>query len=332
MPEYFAILSTSIIVVIVHIVLFTVFFLQDVTTLAFFNIFSILTWLLVIGINQRGKHSLAILIATFEILAHAIVVVSVLGLDYGFQMYLWPVSCMVAMNPKVSMRSALSLSVFCLILFVAMYGIFPARTSVEFFPDHIFLIFCAVTFSGGLPLVIGMMTLRIIYVRQRAKLEKMANFDMLTGLYNRRFFYTFLNKERVIAKKENTTFCIALGDIDNFKTINDNYGHDMGDEVLVNVSSILSSQLSKNGGLCRWGGEEFIIFLPNCKIDVAVPVIDNIRESLSDSQVLSAQDLNVTMSFGVVEVTGDEHIDDFVKRADELLYKAKDAGRNNLQI
>jgi diguanylate cyclase (GGDEF)-like protein len=332
LQEYFAILWTSIVVTIVHIVLFAVFLWQDVTTLAYFNIFSILSWLLVIGVNQKGKHSLAILIATFEILAHAIVVVSVLGLDYGFQMYLWPVACMVALNPRVNMSSALSLSVFCLILFVLMYGIFPARTSVEFFPDHIFLIFCAVTFSGGLPLVIGMMTLRTIYVRQRAKLEKMANFDMLTGLYNRRFFNTFLNEQKEIARKEGTSFCIALGDIDNFKSINDNYGHDMGDEVLVSVSALLSDELYQNGGLCRWGGEEFIVFLPQCKIASAVPIIDSIRKKLSESRLISDKELNVTMSFGLVEVNGAENIDDFVKRADELLYKAKDAGRNNVQI
>jgi diguanylate cyclase (GGDEF)-like protein len=332
LPEYFAILLTSLAVIVMHVILLFVFLSQNVMTLAYFNIVSVLAWILTIALNERGKASIAVFVALVEIMAHAILAVSVLGLDYGFQMYLWPVACMVAVAPKIKLRSAFVFSLICLATFVTLYGVFPNRTSVEFLPEHIYLIFSLVTLSGGIPLIIWVSSLRTIYTEQHQKLEKMANFDMLTSLHNRRYFQAFLNAQREHAKSEASTFCIALGDIDKFKDINDRYGHDAGDHVLVGVSNLLSRLLSRSDGLCRWGGEEFIIFIPNSTLKDATPVIEAVRDVISTEVFVKDSDINVTMSFGIVEVDGNEKIDTFIKRADELLYKAKNAGRNNVQV
>ena len=333
--EYFTIFASSAAGAIIHIALLILFFWQDIIVLAYFNILSVAMWLAAIYINRLGKHAFAIFIGGSEILAHAVVAVSVLGLDYGFQMYIWPVACLVAVNPQVSSRSASFFGVFCLIIFVSLYEIFPNRTGVALFPDHVLLIFAGIVFSGGIPLIIGIMSMKTVFLRQKKKLEKLANCDALTGLHNRRYFYTFLEIQNELAKKNKQPFCVALADIDKFKDINDNLGHDVGDDVLVSVAKFMSASVKDDYDICRWGGEEFLLVLPNTTEKDAFEFIDDLRLKLSNRNMRMSRSLTkklrVTMSFGLVECDGNEKIDDFVKRADQLLYKAKDAGRNNVQ-
>jgi diguanylate cyclase (GGDEF)-like protein len=313
-----------------HIAMFGIFYWQDVTLLAQINIASILAWLAVLYLFYKGDLVNGLYLTSFEIIVHAIFAASVLGTDYGLHFYLISVACMLSIDPKLSKRSGLYMSVFCLVVFVSMYFLYPKRTEVIFFDEYIDYIFIGGFITALLPVVLGIYQMKKEYLRQRETLEKVANFDMLTGLHNRRFFYDFLDVQQALIKKQQSSFCIALADIDHFKLINDSHGHDVGDDVLVEVSSLLTACLTKNDSVCRWGGEEFMIFLPAENIDSAKQQITSVIEKMM-SKKFTRKQLKTSMSFGLVEVYPDEKIDDFVKRADKLLYSAKHNGRNRVE-
>jgi diguanylate cyclase len=163
------------------------------------------------------------------------------------------------------------------------------------------------------------------------KLQTMATTDMLTKLYNRHMFTElfdkFLEKKR---RKEEDTMVLALLDIDNFKSINDRYGHNIGDEVLINVANLLATTLRSSDISARWGGEEFIILLTNTDIDKGFITIDKLRDLISQS----AQDVvgNITVSIGITEVNDNDTLQNSIKRADDALYKSKQNGKNQVTI
>jgi len=164
------------------------------------------------------------------------------------------------------------------------------------------------------------------------KLKYQAEHDLLTGVLNRNTIIRVLLSN--ISGAQNYTVSAIMGDIDCFKKINDTYGHLVGDEVLKSITGILSSSLRERDALGRFGGEEFIMVLPACDINVAVNVAERIRTLIASSPVSTkAGKINVTMSFGVASLKNGrvEDGEELLKRADEALYRAKDNGRNRVE-
>jgi len=157
----------------------------------------------------------------------------------------------------------------------------------------------------------------------KKELENRAYFDALTKVYNRYGFNKHLNE--LSNKKFSLIFC----DIDHFKKINDTYGHDAGDMVLKKVASILKKNLRKNDIIGRWGGEEFLILLPETELENAKKVAEKLRKTIEKENFNIPQ--QVTCSFGISEHQENEDIESTIKRADELLYKAKNGGRNKVE-
>jgi len=151
--------------------------------------------------------------------------------------------------------------------------------------------------------------------------------DPLTKLYNRFGAEdTFINySSRYLAYKE--SFSLIIMDIDHFKKVNDTYGHDIGDEVIISFSEIIQRTIRPTDKAVRFGGEEFLIFLPNSDLSNSVKIAEKIRLAMQNN-LHSTKKLEVTASFGVVEFKGERSLVELVKRADLLLYKAKDSGRN----
>ncbi|MGB7402918.1 MAG: diguanylate cyclase [Arcobacter sp.] len=162
----------------------------------------------------------------------------------------------------------------------------------------------------------------------RAFHEKLSNTDALTKVYNRRFLEDFSKKYFEIIKREKTTLSILIVDIDNFKIINDNYGHEAGDEVLLKLVEIMQNKIRENDFVVRLGGDEFLVLLPNSNIIgakiVAEKLIKSICESKNDYK-------RFTVSIGSAEYNfEDKDINCLIRRADEELYKAKKSGKNQL--
>ncbi len=155
-----------------------------------------------------------------------------------------------------------------------------------------------------------------------------ATHDHLTGLYNRQKFNTQLDDEIKRANRYNNPLSIIMYDIDDFKNINDTYGHDIGDEVLVSLSKLSATHLRNVDILARWGGEEFMILLPQTAIENALNIAENIRKSIERACLSESLKSTITASFGVCSFIKGDTKNTFLKRVDDFLYKAKDAGKN----
>ena len=136
-------------------------------------------------------------------------------------------------------------------------------------------------------------------------------------------------------KNNNLLFSVLIMDIDNFKQFNDNYGHDCGDFVLKSASDKIKSVLEPETSLARWGGEEFLVLLPNCQIDKARETAENIRNIIINSNFTfnNLLELKITLTIGIsTYVFNDLSIDDVIKRADKALYLGKNSGKNKITI
>ncbi|WP_321413998.1 GGDEF domain-containing protein [uncultured Desulfobacter sp.] len=163
-------------------------------------------------------------------------------------------------------------------------------------------------------------------------LRKAAKTDMLTGLLNRRGFEDAVEQHMTEAQQETTPLTLILADIDRFKRINDTYGHLTGDNVLKLISKLLQKHIKGKDIAGRFGGEEFIMALPETKIDGGFTVAEQIRISLEKMRwqsKSSGKDIGtITISMGVAQFIPGEDLDTFVARADKALYTAKENGRN----
>lgn len=155
--------------------------------------------------------------------------------------------------------------------------------------------------------------------------------DPLTGMRNRHDMMVDLDNERERARRSHLPCALAMVDLDHFKKINDTYGHVVGDMVLRHVSSMFSAQLRPYDMVYRYGGEEFLLCLPNTELDAAVLVLDRLREKIEKTQMTygsAGETLSITASFGVAEIDTVEHITKTIERADQVLYDVKKEGRN----
>ncbi|MBI3874200.1 MAG: sensor domain-containing diguanylate cyclase [Arcobacter sp.] len=168
---------------------------------------------------------------------------------------------------------------------------------------------------------------------QQQLLEQI-NRDSMTGLFNRRYFNEIGENLLSIMKQTNTDMTIIMLDIDNFKNINDTYGHSSGDDVIYNIATILKES-TRNSDICvRFGGEEFVIVLPNTSLENGVKIAEKMRKNIEQNEISMGADkkINYTISLGISMVSPkDKSLEIALKKADVLLYKAKKDGKNQVK-
>ncbi|MHA2938063.1 sensor domain-containing diguanylate cyclase [Vibrio sp. RC27] len=163
---------------------------------------------------------------------------------------------------------------------------------------------------------------------QNKKLEELASKDPLTQLYNRRAFYVFLEKEIARVNRHGGNVCLVMIDLDHFKLINDNHGHDVGDEVLCSIADCISMNSRKENVICRWGGEEFVVLIPEANLEAGMMYLEGLLKKVNTLKV--REKYKVTFSAGISEFILREQPEQWIKRIDEALYQAKEAGRNRI--
>tara|TARA_B100000315_G_scaffold165849_1_gene154461 strand:- start:407 stop:1339 length:933 start_codon:yes stop_codon:yes gene_type:complete len=183
----------------------------------------------------------------------------------------------------------------------------------------------------------GFMDAAADFVAQARRLEKAfatasSHLDPLTGLHNRQAMGEELKREQERFLRTGQPCCIALGDLDHFKKINDTYGHGAGDKVLLSSADSFLSQLRPYDSLYRYGGEEFLFCLPDADLKTAHNVLDRLRQELESRTIKldSEEELSVSASFGIAEMTAQTAIEETIERADQALYWAKRQGRNRV--
>ncbi|PKH06612.1 GGDEF domain-containing protein [Moritella sp. Urea-trap-13] len=233
-------------------------------------------------------------------------------------------------------------------LIVAMLGLFPltliggiALLSVISLP---LTILEYIQYSGNYAAVIDKLWLLVLFggislwlqsgqMVMLMKLYRESTIDSLTGLINRR---VLIRQIEAISKNSNAvqkSFSIMMFDLDHFKRVNDTYGHMVGDQVLVKISSLLKWELRNSDVIARFGGEEFLVVMPHLELEQATHVALRVADVIRKSSVMTDQQQEVTFttSIGVTQYIVDEPIAKLFKRVDDLLYQAKNQGRDRVE-
>lgn len=165
------------------------------------------------------------------------------------------------------------------------------------------------------------------------RIRELASRDDLTGVFNRRYLFDVLAKETNRCHRANGPFSVCILDIDFFKQVNDRFGHQAGDEVLRRVADSVSSRLRNIDCFGRYGGEEFLLILPQTPMEGAAIKAERVRRQIEELRFSDiAPDVRVTVSIGVAEFLSDENVDATIQRADAALYQAKEQGRNRVVL
>lgn len=180
---------------------------------------------------------------------------------------------------------------------------------------------------------VGLIRIYVLDITQRKRDEKaihiLATTDSLTGIANRREFTTVLVSEVARAKRYGTPLALVMYDIDYFKRVNDNFGHDVGDYVLQALTRLVKQNIRSVDVVARWGGEEFMILMPQADMPAAVAAAEKLRMAIADYRFDKVEHL--TVSFGVVIYDLEDDLNSLLKRVDDALYLAKQNGRNRVE-
>ncbi|MBS1228500.1 MAG: hypothetical protein H6R17_1777 [Proteobacteria bacterium] len=269
------------------------------------------------------------------VFAQSLLAVYVLGADAGFQYYLLatiPPSFAQLDRPLPFrlLQAALIIAFFlaCDSWFVR-YAI-PLYPYPEYFLAtlrHVNTVGCCAMLAGGA------YAQALVIKESGDVLRRVASTDALTGLLNRRRFSEIAEREFARSRRSGHPLTLALGDIDFFKRINDGHGHAAGDHVLQSVANLLQGALRDYDCVARWGGEEFIVLLPDTDVATASVVVERLRETVAGSPWLfEGAQIPVTMTLGIAQFAADENWHTIVARADEALYRGKRSGRNRVEI
>jgi len=164
-------------------------------------------------------------------------------------------------------------------------------------------------------------------------LREASTHDALTGIANRRLLTERLREESERAKRYARPLCVVMVDIDRFKVINDEHGHEVGDNVLMEVVRVMEAEIREHDLCGRWGGEEFLLMMPETTRDQAVRVMERLRQAVANLRVrINDNALSVTVSLGMAELRADENYSSAINRADVALLRAKRNGRDRYEL
>ncbi len=175
-------------------------------------------------------------------------------------------------------------------------------------------------------------TIEMAFYKHKAeeKMKKLANTDILTQTFNRVKFKDIIKREMEMVKRHNQPLSLLMFDVDNFKKINDSYGHNVGDNVLKIIANITKENIREIDYLVRWGGEEFLIVAPDTTLEKAEALAERLRNAIEIYNFVEVG--RVTASFGVAYSTKNDTENALVKRVDHAMYQAKTAGKNNVVV
>jgi diguanylate cyclase (GGDEF)-like protein len=241
----------------------------------------------------------------------------------------------------LTIRQIVWVGAYVLALFGAVMALMTQRDPVHYpFGVEVvnFSMLCIMVVGVGL-LTVRLHRMRDRLRRQKVELEaalahihRLATHDDLTGLVNRRHMQELLENERMRLERSEQDWCVALIDLDHFKSVNDAHGHAIGDEVLRALSRHAHTLIRRTDVLARWGGEEFVLLLPNTSLGMATISVERLREHFhANPPVVQGIELPVSFSAGLTEHLRGETVAQTLERADKLCYQAKTLGRNRVE-
>ena len=319
---------------IVHALFIPTFYLLDLYVLSGVNVLSVTLYLYCFHIfpEALAKKDYSVIggLVYLELITHAFLACYFIGLDGGFQYYIY----LLATFSFFGLRAPIALNYYrvfflvfvCVVLEIWMSQLTP-QVSLN---ENVLLILRSINLSIFL-VVAG--TVSILYgkasVAYQDALRELAMVDELTGLNNRRNLSFTARKEISRSKRSGDSLSLIVMDIDNFKEINDTYGHLCGDHILTGISEILSSISRQEDTVGRWGGDEFMVLMPNTSITDLDTLAERIRAKIEQTSfACKGIKIAVTVTIGGSNLTMTDSFLALISRADDALYRGKAGGRN----
>lgn len=324
---------------IIHTIFIVLFFNIRIYQLVLFNVVSVLMYLFgSLFIKSAKWSSVWIVLFYFEIVAHAIACGILLNWSYGFSLYslmVIPVSYYLTyMDPNIknagifsTVLSIINITATTLAGLFADSGIYITNKTLAQMISVFNFIVSSVVLAIFASIYIYEMSLSVKKLEEKNnELNFLANYDALTKLRNRHHISDLFH----IYEEGTAPFCVFLGDIDDFKHINDTYGHDCGDKVLISVADTISKNVGDKGVVCRWGGEEILIIISG-QSDECIELIENTRIIIQNQRLsFGYKEIKVTMTFGFADYSEAMKIEKLVSIADSRLYYGKRNGKNQI--
>lgn len=329
-------------VMCIHVVLVFLFAWIKVTPMVIFNVISVLWYIYTGKLVKDGKAEQFFLGTYLEVFIHTVAAILAIGWQFGFALYtiaLIPVSFYVAFSMKTIKKQigmpivmgGINFFVFVLCrLFSWSWGSFYVIE--ETYKIQVIYIF-NVTVTFAMLFIFSVLFTMEVRSAQRSLKEKnealhrLVNYDPLTNLLNRRSMGRHLDAAMEHAREKNG-FCVMIGDVDDFKHINDTYGHDCGDEALVLIAKALKKGVSDQGVVCRWGGEEFLV-LAGLSLTEGRQLAEQMRQNVEGIQLqYHGEQVPLTITIGVANYQEEKRVEDIIIKADNKLYEGKSSGKN----
>ena len=326
-----------------HILYFTMFCILAVKPMMILNIFSVAFYSLMIWlIFKVEERKVLVLAALVEFMVHACLGVYSLGWGMGFGMillFIMPIPFYLPLNKFVT---PYLFSLVPLSLYIVMMAIFgrPGVGGLYTFNDPVLKnIIYSFNIAVGALIMLYISSIYMInrelmqykLVVKNESLKKLAAIDPLTQLFNRRAMGEHIRIMQRNCEQTGKGYVVCLGDIDDFKMINDNYGHESGDDALKIAAGIIGRNIPAEGYAGRWGGEEFLFVIPNAGVKEGAECAERIRSAIAAKKFSAAKgDFSITITIGVSTGKADEDIEKVISRADTQLYRGKEQGKNRV--
>lgn len=325
--------------VIVHLIYTVAFAWTKILPLIIFNAASMLFYTGLFFFIKKGKYAAAGTGLAIEIMLHVALETILIGWEYGFALQLFVIMATAFFLPYKKNSACYILSGTAILLFFMLLTASTLAEPIysgerlESISKELYVFNCLVAI---VPLFLESYMYRLtsekaedlLFARNK-DLIVLASIDPLTSLLNRRSMEQKLDEAYNKRELMSEPFCVVIGDIDDFKLVNDTYGHDCGDYVLKTISDMLSSSLRSRDNIARWGGEEILILLNSTDIGCTIQTVERIRRNVAEHEFeYEGQKFHVTMTFGLSWRRA--FIEEMLKDADDHLYAGKANGKNQI--
>jgi len=331
-------LSTMIVIAaMIHVVVGVYFAIISIYFLVWLSVFDIGVHAVTFLMNRAGKTRAASLLFAIKVMSYAVFITFLVGVTVNTQ---WII--LLAILPAALYLDLSKIQRICIIASIPIIVNLTLFLPMVYEPPFNMYGDVVLSFIFANVLVLGLITIIVIniiisnrvaslHAQEIDDITHISNIDPLTKLNNRRYADKFFEKLTM----PQMPFLFCLIDIDDFKKINDTHGHDVGDVVLQSLAKLLIQSTRQTDLVCRWGGEEFLIGVPNCNATVGYNILEKIRKSVEDLQVNTATgklNMTITMGASVMERVDVNAVKIAIAESDRKLYEGKRSGKNKVVI
>lgn len=281
-----------------------------------------------------GYPRISLLISSVSVVLFSFIGDFTFGWNYGSHFFLVCLTPLILASNDISRIEKLIRCSICITIYASMLqlvmnlGFHHGHDQVELVSNLLGDINLFVAFS-----ILGFVMIHYSKAvkSNEKKLKELVNSDQLTGIPNRRCIYQIIDSQISNYNRCKEKFVVGLVDIDDFKKVNDTYGHLVGDKVLNGTVKCMQSQLRKNDFIGRWGGEEFLIILPQIDLQNSLPLFARVQKSFANNKLdCNEYKLPITITIGIAEYDQDQTTDELIRHADDFLYVGKQNGKNTI--